>query len=59
MQAEGGMVELNVPELNTPLAAEFRSSVHPWKGYLYHVSFKANKAKLSFLDFVLINRTFL
>jgi hypothetical protein len=44
------MVELNVPELNTPRAHEIQSSVHPWKGYLYHVSFKANKAKLSFLN---------
>ena len=40
----GGMVELNVPELNYTTGARIQEvQSHPWKGYLYHVSFKANK----------------
>ncbi len=40
----GGTVELQVPELNYTTGAKIEEvQSHPWKGNLYHISFKANK----------------
>jgi large subunit ribosomal protein L25 len=40
----GGMVQLNVPELKVSTGARIQEvQTHPWKGYLYHVSFFAAK----------------
>ena len=40
----GGMVNLNVPDLNMTTGARIQEvQVHPWKGYIYHLSFFAAK----------------
>lgn len=40
----GATVELRVPEMNWVTGAKIQEvQQHPWKGYLYHLSFLSNK----------------